>query len=625
MVKRVNRREFVKHTGIGLSALGLSQRFLTAEAANKPPNIVWICVEDMSAHMSCYGETTIQTPNIDRLAKEGAKFTQAIVTCPVCSPSRSAMITGMYQTAIGAHNHRSSRHEHKIYLPDHIKLIPEYFQRAGYYTSNGRMLSVNPDKKTQVGKTDYNFVFDSKVYDGTDWRGREPRQPFFAQFQLRGGKNRKAKVPNAVDPAEVKLPPYYPDHPVLREDWANYLNSVIQTDIEVGIILDELEKEGELDNTIIFFWTDHGISHIRDKQFLYEGGVHVPLIVRGPGIEPGTVINNLVEHIDIPYTSMKLADITVPEHLQGRSLFDQKQPTRDFSFSARDRCDETVERIRCVRTERYKYIKNYFPHRPHTQPNRYKNRKQIMKTMRQLYAEGKLTPEQARPFLPTRPIEELYDLQNDPYELNNLADSPEHQETLEQMRSRLVSWMDETKDLGQIPEPEIVELSKHYDSAYEILQDKKNQRLVKDLRKIEGLGNQSGADCKPLNQALNDNRSTIRYVAAMELFKLGEEAEAAKEPLLEALDDESSSVRVAAARAISQMGMTGKAVEVLVKELKTADNEVVRHYAALGLQDLEEKALPAYYALVKARKDPYEYVKRVATRVTNNLEQIKNK
>ena len=220
----------------------------------------------MSAHMSCYGETTIQTPNIDRLADEGTLFRQAFVTEPVCSPSRSAMVTGMYQTTIGAHLHRSSRHTVKIHLPKHIKLISEYFQQAGYYTSNGSTLNTKSPSETKRGKTDYNFVWDEKVYDAAEWSGRKPGQPFFAQIQLRGGKNRSAKVPNPVDPAKVNLPPYYPDHPVLREDWAKYLNSVIQTDIDLGEILDRLRKEGTADNTIVFFWTDHGISHIRGAR-----------------------------------------------------------------------------------------------------------------------------------------------------------------------------------------------------------------------------------------------------------------------------------------------------------------------------------------------------------------------
>ena len=617
MKQRTNRRRFLKQAGLGISTLGLtgsiSPNFAIARSGTRP-NVLWICVEDMSANMSCYGETTIRTPNIDRLADDGVKFSHAFITCPVCSPSRSSLITGMYQTTIGAHNHRSSRHKVKIHLPEWMRLIPEYFREAGYYTSNG---GIFPDDVKRA-KTDYNFVYDPEIYQGLDWSGREPGQPFFAQLQLRGGKNRNAKVPNPVDPKDVQLPPYYPDHPVLREDWASYLNSVVQTDIEVARVIERLRAEGELENTIIFFWTDHGISHVRDKQFLYEGGIHVPLIVRGPGIERGCEIDNLVEHIDVAYTSLELAGIPVPHYFQSRSLLNSA-PHRCI-FSARDRCDETVDRLRCVRSERFKYIRNFHPERPHAQPNRYKDGKKIMKTMRDLYAEGELNDIQARPFLPTRPPEELYDLKNDPYEVNNLANRPEQQKTLQEFRNRLAIWMEDTRDLGTFPEPELVELMKHYDSAYEILLDPENQKTARELRKIDRAGDRCEIGWGELRGYLNDDRSAIRYQAAMELRKLGQDAVSAKESLLDAMNnDPSESVRVAAARAGCALGMVEEGLPVLVRELRHAENEAVRHYAALGLEDLGERARPAYDALQAARDDPYEYVKRVAVRVTDTL------
>ncbi len=617
MNPQTNRRHFLKRASLGAGAIGLSgtlsPRFAAARSATRP-NILWICVEDMSANMSCYGETTIQTPNIDRLAEDGTKFSQAFVTCPVCSPSRSSLITGMYQTTIGAHNHRSSRHEAKIHLPEWMRLVPEYFQEAGYYTSNG---GIFPDNVKRA-KTDYNFVYDPNIYQGLDWSGRKPGQPFFAQLQLRGGKNRNAKVPNPVDPKEVELPPYYPDHPVLREDWARYLNSVIQTDIEVGRVIERLRDEGELENTVIFFWTDHGISHVRDKQFLYEGGIHVPLILRGPGIVPGCEIDDLVEHIDIAYTSLELAGIPVPHYFQSRSLLNSAP--RPYIFSARDRCDETVERLRCVRGKRYKYIRNFHPDRPHAQPNRYKDGKQIMQTMRELYAEGKLNNIQARPFLSTRPPEELYDLKSDPHETNNLAARSDRQNILQEMRNQLAIWMEDTRDLGTFPEPELVELMKQYDSAYEILLDPKNRKTARRLRKIDRRGDLCQIGWAELRGYLHEDRSPIRYQAAMELRKLGEEAMPAKESLLNVMNnDPSESVRVAAARAVCAFGMVEDGLPVLAHELRHADNEAVRHYAALGLEDLGKDAMPAYDALQAARKDPYEYVKRVAVRVTNSL------
>ena len=635
---KMNRRVFLKSAGFGAAALAVSAQRLSSAAnpSSKRPNILWICVEDMSANMSCYGETTIQTPNIDGMAADGALFKQAFVTEPVCSPSRSAMVTGMYQTTIGAHLHRSSRHTVKIHLPKHIKLISEYFQEAGYYTSNGSTLNKNSPAKTKRGKTDYNFVWDEKVYDGAEWSGRKPGQPFFAQIQLKGGKNRGAKVPNPVDPAKVKLPPYYADHPVLREDWAKYLNSVIQTDIEVGEILDRLKKEGTADNTIVFFWTDHGISHIRGKQFLYEDGIHVPLIVRGPGIKPGTIREDLVEHIDIAAASLDLAGIEIPVHIQGQPLFSRNYKPREYVFAARDRCDETVERMRCVRTDRYKYIRNFYPHRSHTQPNRYKDGKKIMIAMRELFAAGKLNAYQARQFLPSRPVEELYDLQSDPHELNNLAESPEHGETLKKLRGKLADWMERTRDLGQIPEPILAEFLKEYDSMWAILDDKKNRRLARRINEAWELAEDGVRATPQLVKSLRDKEASVRYVAAMGLGNLGKQAPKPQGPLargqtrpaaralIAALKDKTDYVRVEAARALCLMDNAAEsALPVLGHELSHSDNEVVRHYAALALEDIGEKARPVIEMLKKACNEDYEYVKRVATRVVNKLQNGK--
>ena len=480
----MNRRTFMNMSAAGLASLLLPETTGNAKQAAKQPNILWIMVEDMSPHLSCYGETTIKTPNLDRLASQGAMFTNCFVTSPVCSPSRSAMITGMYQTTIGAHNHRSSRGQFPINLPSQIKLLPEYFRQAGYYVCNGNSACSNVNDfgiKQYRGKTDYNFVYDKSLYDGFDWSGRKKGQPFFAQIQLLGGKRRhRVTVPHPVDPAKVKLPPYYPDHPILRQDWAEYLNSVINTDYEVKHILNRLDKEGIADNTIVIFLTDHGISHARDKQFLYEGGIHVPLIIRWPGrIKPGTVRDDLISHIDISSSSLYMAGIPVPDYMEGRVLFGPNRRPREYVIAGRDRCDETNERIRGVRTKRYKYIRNFFPYRSHFQYNMYKSQKLVMKTLRELLYDGKLNEVQARIFNPTRPAEELYDLENDKWELNNLAKSPRHQDTLVKLRNILEQWIQQTDDQGQYPEP----LAAYHDSCAVLdsgnkLRDKQKKDLM---------------------------------------------------------------------------------------------------------------------------------------------------
>ncbi|MCB1236384.1 MAG: sulfatase-like hydrolase/transferase, partial [Verrucomicrobiae bacterium] len=337
------------------------------------------------------------------------------------------------------------------------------------------------------GKQDYNFAYDeSALYDGIDPAQRAEGQPFFAQYQLRGGKLRnveksyeevRAGLETLVDPNAVKLPPYYPDHPVIREDWAQYLDSVNYTDVEVGRILGRLREQGLLRNTAVFFLTDHGISHARGKQFLYEEGIHIPFVVWGPGLVPGgTVRDDLVALIDLGAASLQLAGIAVPDWMQGRPLFGPDARPRDFVVSARDRCDETVDRIRCVRAGDFKYIRNDFPNRPYLQPNRYKDAKPFMPVLRELFAVGKLDAAQSLQLAETRPEEELYDLASDPWEIHNLAADPARRERLAEMRSLLANWELDSDDRGRFPESEAM-----YDSdmALYLNQGKKKDPAAK--------------------------------------------------------------------------------------------------------------------------------------------------
>ena len=427
--------------------------------AEDRPNIIWINAEDQSAHYGPFIPSAAATPNVNRLAAEGVKFTRAFVTAPVCSPSRSALITGMYQTSIGAHQHRSSRSDRVIHLPQGVRPIPELMREAGYYVVNGRYRKPGADELGR-GKTDYNFGDSETLYDGGDWSGRPEGKPFFAQVQLRGGKFRNQKTLAAtkgvqtrgIDPAKVNPPPYYPDHPDVRRDWAQYLESVEHVDWEVGRILDRLEREDIAENTVVFFFTDHGVSHARGKQFLYEEGIRIPLVVWGAGMEKGAVRDDLVAHIDVAAETLRIAGVSIPDSMEARPLFGAGSGSRGFVVSARDRCDETVERIRSVRTARYKYIRNYYPGRPHMQPNRYKDGKAVIQTLRKLHEQGQLNANQDRIFHPTRPAEELYDLEADPHELNNLAADKRHKKTLARHRGILDRWIKESGDHGETPE-----------------------------------------------------------------------------------------------------------------------------------------------------------------------------
>lgn len=429
-----------------LIAAALSSLALSAKEPQ--PNIVWIIVEDMSPNFGYNGETLIETPHVDNIAKEGVVFTRAYVTGPVCSASRSALITGMYQTSIGAHNHRSSNGIIEIHLPEGMKTIPEYFREAGYYVSNEYLQA---STWTRKGKEDYNFEYKTEdLYDGIDWSGREEGQPFFTQIHLRGGKHRNIELPEMVDPSEVMLPPHYPDDPVLRKDWAEYLNSVKNVDNQVGTIFDRLENEGLLDNSVVFFITDHGISHARGKQFCYEEGTHIPMIIWGKDFVGQGVREELVSHIDLAATSMELAGIEIPDYMESKALFGKNASPRAYVISARDRCDETVDHIRSVRKGDYLYIRNYLYERPMLQPNAYKDKKEILVRLRELHRAEKLNSLQERVlFAEERPYEELYNLRLDQFQYVNLASDKNMQKVLEEMRSILNEWEIRTNDQGK--------------------------------------------------------------------------------------------------------------------------------------------------------------------------------
>jgi arylsulfatase A-like enzyme len=424
-----------------------------AVAQRRPLNILWLTAEDMGPQIGCYGYPLVRTPNLDRLAAQGVRFTHAFTTAPVCSSSRSAFNTGMYQTSIGAHHHRSHR-EDGYRLPQGVRLITDYFRERGYFTCNVRNAAPNVPG---TGKTDFNFTAE-KPYDGTHWNQRKPGQPFFAHLNFRETHKGPAfpearKQEYLVDPAKVPLPPYYPDHPVVRDEFANYLDTADLLDTRIGAALRRLEQDGLADNTAVFFFGDNGRCLIRGKQWCYDAGVHVPLIVRWPGgAAAGTVREDPVSAIDITATSLALAGIE-PRKMQGRVMLGPGAARRDHVFAARDRCDMTVDRIRSVRTRRYNYIRNFMPERPYTQYNEYILKQYpTLTVMKELHAKGKLSGPELLFMQPRKPEEELYDVNADPHEIKNLAGSPEHEGILRDLRGKVQGWIQETNDQGRFPE-----------------------------------------------------------------------------------------------------------------------------------------------------------------------------
>jgi arylsulfatase A-like enzyme len=427
-------------------------------AAAERPNILWLVAEDLGVELECYGAKEVWTPNLNRLAADGVRYTRFYTTAPVCSPSRSAFMTGMYATTIGAHHHRSHRKD-GFALIGGVNVLSDWMRDAGYFTANLVELPAACGFKG-TGKTDWNFAYDGKPFDSSRWADLKAHQPFYAQLNFQET-HRTFRAPKRADPAKVEIPPYYPDHPVAREDWAAYLDAATELDRKVGLVLKQLEEDGLADQTVVVFFGDNGQAHVRGKQFVYEEGLHVPLIVRWPKafpspsqVKPGLVDDRLLCAIDLAPTMLDIAGAKKPPKMEGRIFLGERAgPPRDYVFGARDRCDETTFRLRTARDDRYRYIRNFTPERPFLQPNAYKEKQYpVWNLLKQLHAEGKLTPVQAVLCAPTMPDEELYDLQKDPHEIANLAKSPDHQDVLKRMRAAVEAWLVETNDQGRIPE-----------------------------------------------------------------------------------------------------------------------------------------------------------------------------
>jgi len=415
-------------------------------AQTKQPNIIWIVGDDLGAELGCYGSPGAHTPNMDRLAAEGIRYSNAFSTAPVCSASRSAFITGMYQTRIGNHEHRTMMMKP---LPAGVEPVTTYLRQAGYVCFDVIGLGAN-------GKEDFNFS-PAKVFDSKDFAAMEKTvadgKPLFLQFAIHEPHRDFTPLPQGMvgaDPAKVILPPKYPDDPVARKDWAEYLDAVQVCDMKVGRLLAWLEERQIADNTLIFLFGDNGRPHVWDKQWLSDSGVRIPLIVRWPGhVSPGSVDSRLVSLIDVPAETLAAARIQPMPTMDGRLFLGPATIPREFAFAARDRCGETFDRVRSVHDGRYNYIRNYYPELPYWQTSRYKVRQYpVLARLKELHALGKLTPAQDRYFADTKPAEELYDLQNDPGELQNIIDHPQHTEARQRLRQALAQWQQAVPDMG---------------------------------------------------------------------------------------------------------------------------------------------------------------------------------
>lgn len=406
------------------------------------PNIVWIMLEDWGYQLSCYGEPGLNTPNVDKVAADGMRFVNSFCTAPVCSPSRSAMITGFHQNYIGANQHRTngSGFERQP-LPYGIKPITHLLEEAGYFTC----FMANR-------KTDLNFTLDRDVYQGKDWSEREEGQPFYAQLTYGGTHRRWKRDPQRpIDVDQVQLPPYYPQTELAKRDWTNGLEAMQIVDRQVGEVLQRLKDEELEENTVVFIIGDNGRCMPRGKQFLYDGGIQVPIIARWPAKIPGgQVVEDMVSTIDISKTILDIAGVDPGYELHGSNLLDGSTNERKYIFASRDKMDSTHDAMRAIRSRNFKLIHNLMPERAYCQYNNYKERSYpVLAQLNVMNMKGELTPEQALFMQANKPEIELFDLENDPWELNNLADDPNFQDVKAELLGELTSWRENViKDQG---------------------------------------------------------------------------------------------------------------------------------------------------------------------------------
>src|SRR5262245_40660486 len=446
-----------------------------AQLRSRRPNILWIVAENVKLDFGCYGAKQVLTTNVDSLAARGLRYTRVFATAPACATSRSAFMTGMYQTSTDTHHMRSHRSD-DFRLPAGVRPLTHWLKDADYYTAN---ITTIDDRVVGTGKLDLNFVNEGPLYDNAEWSALKSHQPFFAQVNLPEAEydiyDRKSASkprvewvgerdhPQIATPENVTPPPYYPDHEITRQEWARYLNSVSGMDRRVGWILEKLKADGLADDTVVFFFADNGRLEARGIHWCYDTGLHVPLIVvwpknltAPPQTRPGTASDAVISLLDLTATTLWAAGIARPAGMQSRNfLGDAADPPRIYAFSARDRIDETVNRIRSVRESRYHYIRNYMPEQGFASLNRYKEKCfLVIPLMRELHAQGKLVGPAAE-LMRLLPPEQLFDTQKEPNEIRNLVDSAEtaDREALIRLRAALAVWIAETGDLGGRPEP----------------------------------------------------------------------------------------------------------------------------------------------------------------------------
>lgn len=547
--------------------------------AKEQPHILWITSEDNSPYLGCYGDELAQTPNIDGLAAEGIRYDRAFSNAPVCSVARTTLLMGVYPVSLGLQHHRS-----KYPVPEGLTTYPQKLRKAGYYCTNN-------------SKTDYNVVFKGKpkIWDESSgkahYKNRKEGQPFFAVFNFTnshesatfpGNMERKRKsgqlpAKNRVSPLDLPIPPYHPDIPEVRQEWADYYDCVTDMDRQVGKVLKELDERGLADDTIVFYYGDHGGSLARGKRSMMDSGTRVPLVIRfgrnwqhlAPG-KPGEASRRLVSFVDFGPTVLSLAGVEVPDTMDGRPfLGNQEQAARKHVFLYRGRMDERYDEIRGVRTADHLYVRNYAPHLPYGQHYSYAYNSLITPAWEKAFQEGKCDEVQSAYWKP-KPTEEFYDARTDPHMVKNLIDDPKQVELIASHRRMLDQEMAGITDSVYIPEAMYRAVAgdgslgdflrnSHYPGPR--LKIVAEAAISRDLRKLPVLIN-----------ALKSTDSLQRYWAALGCLIRGEKVKVAATYLEQVLDDENAAVRVTAAHALGALGRKEKALQVLRQSIDSEDD-----------------------------------------------------
>ncbi len=579
-------KSFSGNSVLGLAAITtLSLSGCQEQVPDELPNILWLVSEDNSALLGCYGDDFATTPYLDKMASDGFLYTHTYANAPVCAPARNTIITGIYANS-GGNQHMRSRYAKS----EVVRTYPEFLREAGYYCTNN-------------AKTDYNT---SSIDPGSIWdessgtahyRNREPGQPFFAVFNT--NISHESSIHDSIpmeelrhDPDEVPLPPYHPDTPAMRHDWAQYYDKIEEMDSWVGEKLRELEEAGLAENTIVFYYADHGGVLARSKRYVYETGTHVPFILHVPekyrhlfpAEQPGSEVNRLVSFVDLAPTLLSIAGIPVPEYMQGSAfLGDQKTDDPEYAYMFRGRMDERYDMSRSVRDHKYRYIHNYMPYRVYGQPLDYLWRAPSIRSWEQAYLNGECNEIQSV-FWNTKPVEELYDTENDPWEVNNLAGNPAYRDVLVRLRDANKEWVISINDSGFIPEADLGDRTGDM-STYDYMRSGRvNLQEIIDAAELATLGRSEYLE--QLQSFLESNESAVRYWGATGLLILGERAAPAKESLLCALSDESANVVTVAAEALYNMGEQAEAEKALLRVLQDP-NEFARCHALNAIDCIE--------------------------------------